>query len=603
MKNSRLTRIYGKSSDLGLERLTTATTSFCILAQYCLDHNPQLLTMLSVPKLFSSNSVLTLANNAIEQLELVSNLKTKTGNVFNLVNFCATPIGHRLLRQRLLCPITDPKEMETRWDMVDMFSDCFEKYLTRLKKIGDIEKLYRKIIVSQNLDGLKNFLASVTRILQVHAKLSDQFPLTGLQVFKDFLQERIDLTSDDLFISDDLKLLANKKTTYLDFFNQQKDQFERDVDGTVDMSMTETDCLYKFSNSKYRILASRLNIVSSNQTYKYCTTEKIKAKYLKYLEVVKQYDETFSTISQEFITNLVEFDKIIRKLVSFIGQVDVYCSSAKAALQYKYCRPTIVGRTTEQGEHVDITISKTTQESCIHAQGLRHPVIERLIDTIYTPHDVTFTADSPGMLLYGFNAAGKSSLMKTVGINLILAQAGLFCAADSFEFYPYTSIQTRILSGDNQQQGKSSYAVELTELRDIFSTANGSSLILGDEVSKGTETVSGVAIVAATVDLLVKKKSHFLFATHLHQLTEISQVSSLIENETVKVFHLKVIRNPVTNVLIYDRGLSPGSGDSLYGLEVARAMRLPQEFIDEALKIRLEITGKSLRPSRYNSEM
>lgn len=283
----------------------------------------------------------------------------------------------------------------------------------------------------------------------------------------------------------------------------------------------------------------------------------------------------------QFLIDLQQFDVIIKNIITTVANIDVYVSSAKCAQQYNYSRPIV-----KDGS------------SFISTKQIRHPIIERLSASIYVPHDLVFGKGINGMLIYGFNASGKSSLMKTVGINLILAQAGLFTASRSFKFAPFTNIQTRILSNDNLQKGLSSFVVEMTELRNILVRSNSSSLILGDEISRGTETVSGVAIVSAAIIDLLAKGAKFLFATHLHQLCEIEEIK---ESREISICHLQVERKGDT--LVYKRDLQPGCGDSLYGLEVARAMKLPDEFLATALRIRKTILGEKKRQSRYNSEM
>ena len=140
------------------------------------------------------------------------------------------------------------------------------------------------------------------------------------------------------------------------------------------------------------------------------------------------------------------------------------------------------------------------ENSYIDAKKLRHPIIEKIISTEYIPHNLELGKKEIGILLYGLNAAGKSSLMKSVGINVIMAQAGMYVSADSFEFKPYKSIFTRISNNDNLFKGQSTFAVEMSELRGILTRANNSSLVLGDELCSGTETTSAVAIVATGIE-------------------------------------------------------------------------------------------------------
>jgi DNA mismatch repair protein MutS len=175
--------------------------------------------------------------------------------------------------------------------------------------------------------------------------------------------------------------------------------------------------------------------------------------------------------------------------------------------------------------------------------------------------------------------------MKATGICILLAQAGCFVPAKEMTLNPFRAVYTRILNQDNIHAGLSSFAVEMSELRDILRNATPYTLVLGDEMCAGTESVSAQALVASGIQWLSEKKAKFIFATHLHDLP------SLIQTKDVDIWHLHVEYDPVTKKLTYDRSLRPGNGSSLYGLEVARAMDLPFEFIEQALKNREKMLG------------
>jgi DNA mismatch repair protein MutS len=175
------------------------------------------------------------------------------------------------------------------------------------------------------------------------------------------------------------------------------------------------------------------------------------------------------------------------------------------------------------------------------------------------------------------NASGKSTLMKAVGIAILLAQAGCYVPAKSMKLSPFHSIYTRILNQDQLLAGLSSFAVEMSELRDILCHANSHTLVLGDELCSGTESISAQALISSGMDWLLEKHAKFIFATHLHGLEE---------KPGIEIWHLHVEYDPITHRLIYDRSLRRGKGSTLYGLEVARAMNLPLAFIERAMEYR-----------------
>ena len=275
---------------------------------------------------------------------------------------------------------------------------------------------------------------------------------------------------------------------------------------------------------------------------------------------------------------------------NFITNIDYINSCAKLAVKYNYVRPKLV----------------ENKYGYIKADKLRHPIIERIIDHEYIPHDIEIgNNDLKGILLYGLNASGKSCLMKTIGLSVIMAQAGLFVPATNFTFTPYTSLYTRITGEDNMFKGLSSFSLEMMEINAILKRANRTTLVIGDEVCRGTEHISGNAIVATTILKLVEKKATFIFATHLHELINLTDIKKLTN---VKAYHLAVRHDVEKDMLIYDRQLQPGSGEQIYGIIVAKYIIHDRDFIDMANKIKNELmnTSESIIPnkqSRYNKEV
>jgi DNA mismatch repair protein MutS len=192
--------------------------------------------------------------------------------------------------------------------------------------------------------------------------------------------------------------------------------------------------------------------------------------------------------------------------------------------------------------------------------------------------------------------------MKATGIAVILAQAGSFVPASSMTIRPYDAAFSRIWTHDNIWAGLSSFAVEIAELSDILRLSTSRSLVLGDEVCSGTESSSATALVAATIESLEKKGTHFMFATHLHDLLKVKG----FPRPGVAVWHLRVITQP-DGKLIYDRSLQPGPGSATYGLEVAKAMGLPFDLIQRAHEIRRSLEGittvQDAPKSVYNTQI
>ena len=260
------------------------------------------------------------------------------------------------------------------------------------------------------------------------------------------------------------------------------------------------------------------------------------------------------------------------------------------AKKYNYCKPSIV----------------KSDKSFVDAKKLRHCLIERFqSNELYVTNDVILGDNkTDGILLYGTNAVGKTTIIRALGISIIMAQAGLYVPASDFKFMPYKYIFTRIIGNDNIFKGLSTFAVEMSELRTILRLSDENSLILGDELCSGTETQSAISIFVAGIQKLHKCKSSFIFATHLHEIIEYDEITNL---ESVKLKHMSVIYDKERASLIYDSKLKDGPGNSMYGLEVCKSLSLPQDFLDIAYEIRMKYHPEgasilSLKTSRYNSK-
>jgi DNA mismatch repair protein MutS len=198
--------------------------------------------------------------------------------------------------------------------------------------------------------------------------------------------------------------------------------------------------------------------------------------------------------------------------------------------------------------------------------------------------------------------------MKSIGVAVMLAQSGFFVPATSMRFSVFSEVFTRILAQDNFEKGLSSFAVEMMELKNIFNRCSTKSLILGDEISHGTETLSALSIVSATIEHLVEKGTLFIFTTHLHQLCNLGRIQRL--KEVVSV-HLEVSYDAAQDKLLFERKLQAGSGSSIYGLEFAQSLHIDPEFMKRAQTIRkelakdyeeLELLTKKQR-SKYHKEL
>mgnify|MGYP006146600157 CR=1 FL=1 len=305
--------------------------------------------------------------------------------------------------------------------------------------------------------------------------------------------------------------------------------------------------------------------------------------------VINRINSVYAYILEEFI----KFnDKSKLSVISqFIGLIDTAHNKAYNANKYNYSKPVI----------------KNTQDSKSYfkATQIRHPLIEQINQNeLYVANDIELGNKHDCSLIYGTNAVGKSSLIKSIGINIILAQSGNFVPSTNFEYYPYTALFTRILNTDNIFKGLSTFALEMGELRNILKYADKNSIVLGDELCSGTESVSGLSIFTASLERLHNKEVSSIFASHMHELLEYDEIKKL---NKLKINHMSVVYDKKLNKLIYDRKLKDGCGEMMYGIQVAESLDLDDEFIERCYAIRnkyneTDDSTMDSKSSSYNSK-
>jgi len=535
-------------------------------------------------------STMRLGENALVQLHmLVQDSNGSKLDVLTLLDKCATPMGHRGLRERLLKPSADPSVIRANLEAVELWTmKEYDHIVKRLRTMTDVDRLYRKIqqgqLQSTDLIAFDNTFKAMKWI----PNSPKEIQIIYEEVFQLFNAEKVYAASEDtsLFnegLCPDLDLLEQQIKEQWAKLNTWIQDIARLAHVAPDTFKTE------FRESSLVLKGPRGIIQTLNASGKLpggCTAKLNKTgSHLESSELDQLYVILMrlrETLRKKQAVQLVEHgsklaDKIFDKwiLVSdWITKLDVNIGLAKVAKEYGYSKPIIQDGT----------------EGSIEIKGLRHPLLEAQDKKIpYVQHDVSLTPQQ-SWLLYGLNASGKSSLMRAVGLATLLAQGGSFVPCSSMILVPFQSLHTRIINTDNLWMGLSSFAVEMSEMRDIFREAGPRSLVLGDELCSGTETTSATALVAAGLKGLIKRGSRFLFATHLHGLSKIKEVS---EDPNLKIWHLHVEYDHFVDKLVYHRTLREGSGSSLYGLEVAKAMRIPDDILEDAIRFRKSLAGET----------
>ena len=336
------------------------------------------------------------------------------------------------------------------------------------------------------------------------------------------------------------------------------------------------ESIIEFHESKYKLKISKTQFEYKKQTATnvHISDYQIDKLCNNIYTINHSLKDIVGFVYRQFIEQFQQLKYELDQITEFVTLLDVLFNKAMIADKYNYCRP---------------ILDTNAEKSFVQATHLRHCIIEQIQqdEELYVANDICLGRDSEkdGMLLYGTNAVGKTSLIRSLGIAVIMAQAGLFVPCSNFVYKPYEYIFTRILGNDNIFKGLSTFAVEMSELRTILRLCNENSLILGDELCSGTEIVSAISIFVAGIQHLSRVQSSFIFATHLHEIVTYDEIKEMLELN-LEVKHLEVVYDKEKDMLIYDRKLKDGPGNSLYGLEVCKSLSLSDAFIESAYTIR-----------------
>jgi DNA mismatch repair protein MutS len=637
---------------LGMSRTIYARKALVNLLIYLSDHLDKLVKGLSDPNFYLSGNCLILGNDAINQLNVIDNrgLIDTTGsvkfhNLLDVINKSYTPMGRRYIKFRLVSPYTDPTTINQIYDNVDavLENDNYETIGKILGRIHDIERLFRKLSLKMlspmqmvdfinsmcSVEELSNVLKTI-KFIEKKLKISGSISIIKRlnKKFSDNINcERAKMCNlveikENIFVKgvypelDELQTKIGDNHVIMNELLQKLNDMIKDPNGNPNklfLRFNHKDgYFYQLTARRYKTLRKSLDQIKTidleSTSINVCDFEMSESKNnvkltLPFLrEQTDDIDGLISEISSKtygyymsFIEEIhSEFGSFIEKIIDMVTKIDYYATIARVSRNYNYVRPVIND------------IQKKV--SYIKTKNIRHPIVERIIEHEYVPHNIDIGCDDlKGMLIYGLNSAGKSVLMKAIGMSVIMAQAGFFVPAESFEFFPYKSLYTRITGNDNIFRGLSSYSLEIVELSAILNRHDKTTLVIGDEVCRGTEHVSGNAIVASTLLKLSDAGSSFIFATHLHELMELEDIKN---RQNIKAFHLSVEHDEKTDKLIYDRILKPGSGERIYGITVAKYIIKDDAFIKKALEIKnillmrdTESGAISTKKSRYNSDL
>ncbi len=637
-----------------------ATQSFCFLLNFLEEHNKELCKRVKLPQLEnnSSHKLVLLANHTLQQLNIISDDKTTIlSSVHSWTNKCITTMGKRLFLQTLTHPIYDETILEKEYEIMGLWlhktenKEMIDPLRKQLHQIFDLQTLARQLMLRRIYpSGFIKIYKSVQAIEQILVCFEEmQWMYEYLSIpsgyhkkllqFMEFVEKRIhiEVCATTTNIMDEpllkkgvyakLDMIYHEYNTHQTQLTEIRTFIERKMSPTsklgdfvklchtekhvITLQMTKTRCkaladkMNMMKDEKIVLTAGRVEFYWKDVTFSSSSTKaNNEIHFPKCDDICKglaQFQTDLNVLTEEIFVNILEEVEtehmdLLESCGVIVSKLDVLLNKCHIAQKYNYTSP---------------TIDSTASKSFVHAYDLRHILIEQInTNEIYVTNDVIIGKGKEdqvvvdGMLMFGTNTGGKTSLMRALGTAIILAQAGMYVPCKKFIYKPYKSIYSRILNQDNFFKGQSTFSVEMSELRVILQYADENSLVLGDELCSGTETISALSIMMASLIRLHERRSSFLFATHFHEIVDFDELHAL---ERLKCFHVGLIYDPITESLIYDRKLKPGSGSRSYGLEVCESLYMDKAFLEKAYDLRKkhfpEYEGSlSHSKSKYNAK-
>lgn len=612
----------------------TATQSFMYLLHFIQERNPDLLKKMTIPRFHNSSHRVRLANHTLQQLNMIDdgNEKGKFSSVASFLNQCCTPMGKRAFYQKITNPTSDRSWLEAEYSAIDSFMTIpqdsfiglsFVNLRKDLHTIRDLEKISRQTVLQKiypntvfqlyesmltiskwtkwfsKYENLSMYFGRISPVEEFTSYLSSVLYIDRCKNVETLLSfqeclfrpghfENLDKVTakyqeyQTLFdnihkgLNNIMKTKPNDETEYVKIHETEKSglslQITKKRAETLRNNLKGDMIFVGLGTTQICVQTKDIRFTKASGT-----TEEIEFPQLKTLldclqttkeqwslEIARAFSELLRTLEKDWYNKLEEW-------IQWTIQLDVLQSKTHVAQKYGYCKPTI-----QKGDR-----------AFVDAQGIRHILIEHIQQNeVYVTNDICLStphSEHDGILLFGTNAVGKTSIIRAIGICVILAQCGLYVPCTTFTFSPYTAIFSRIIGNDNLFKGLSTFAVEMSELRVILKSANENSLVLGDELCSGTETESALSLFSAGLIDLSKKGATFLFATHFHEITQYDEIRELTR---LGLKHMTVRYDPSSQILLYDRLLKDGQGARMYGLEVCRSLYMDQEFLDKAYYLR-----------------
>ena len=578
-------------SSLGLEDYPSATHSLATILNY-LTKSKKNASSIQKPKYYSLENTLFLNGITLNNLEIVKSIHTqdKKGSLYWVMDNTKTAMGSRCLKKWLIRPLSDLEEIRKRADIAEYFYNNFKslnEIRNDLDSIYDLERLTAKICNHKanpkDLISFKSSLAILPEIISNLANMQEQlsdyilFPYEWIQdttnianlIEKTIVEEPPVVIQHGGFIkngcSEELDTIReevkNNKTWFLNYETKLKEEtgirtlkikYTRAFGYYLDVTKSNLHLIPEYFIRKQTLVNSE----------RYYTPElKEKEDFILHADEMMIRKET--EIFDEVISFIEKYQNILTVIAEKLAKIDCLSCFALIAKENNYSKPTF------------------NDEGRISITECRHPVIEKnTYSSTFTPNDVLIEqGKKPFILLTGPNMAGKSTYMRQIALNLIMAQIGSFIPAKKADICLTDKIFARIGASDNLFEGKSTFMVEMLETANILNSATEKSFIILDEIGRGTSTYDGLSIAASIAKFIVKEiKAKTVFATHYHEMTSLAEKYLEIKNMNVAVLE-------ENGTIRFSYKVVAGHAEKSYGIHVAQLAGLPDKVIKDANNI------------------
>ncbi|MGB4375268.1 MAG: DNA mismatch repair protein MutS [Defluviitoga tunisiensis] len=545
---------------------------------------------MKIPKRFKTREYMLLDSNTIENLGILPTSTTRGKTLYDILKFTRTSMGHRKLRDFIISPLLDKNIIEQRFDYVEALKEdhlLMEELKEYFSHIKDLERISSRISLRKatprDLIALKDYLEIVPYIIEsvkTNLGISSFFDkIDPLGEVKEIIEKTIcEEPSIEVGSGEVIKEgVSNELDEYRNIL-KNIDNILEEIEKR-EKELTKINSLKVSRNKVYgfyiEIPKTQIAKVPAYYTRKQTlvNTERFTIEELRQIEQkLSLAEDRIKAIEKELFDKIIlELEKYvteIKQLSDRLAELDVFRSFAEASVKYNYIRPKM--------------IEKSRNTKIING---RHPVVERFVSN-FIPNDLIFDEDRFYIILTGPNMSGKSTYVRQIGIISIMAQIGCFVPAEVAELPVYDGIFTRIGARDDIVTGKSTFLVEMLEMSTIINRATEHSLVLLDEVGRGTSTLDGISVAWAISEYLFQvKKCNTIFATHYTELTYMSYIYNEVIAKRIKV-------KETMEGVIFLHKIEDGTSDNSYGIEIAKLAGFPVEIVDRAREVLEQLSDR-----------